>query len=99
MERDEIGEPCSTHGIDERYKFFVRNLNRRDHFKDVRIDVRIILKRILHKEDMRTLTEFFWLRSMIGTTGRCEEGELLGSIKGGRFCDQSSNYQRFMNTV
>jgi hypothetical protein len=32
---------------DERYKFESRNLNGRDHFRDIEIDGKAILKRIL----------------------------------------------------
>jgi len=43
------------------------NLKTEDHFEDLSIDIRIILRWILNEEDRRAWTELIWLR--IKTSG------------------------------
>jgi hypothetical protein len=49
-------------------RFWWGDLRERDHFEDLGVDVRIILKRTIMKLGGKAWTELFWLR--IGTGGR-----------------------------
>lgn len=60
-----MGRSCSMHGKDDKCKS--ENLNERDHFADVGLDVKIILKCILKKQDTKTCPRFISLRK--GTSG------------------------------
>ena len=53
VRRNEIGGACGTYGGNERciQGFGGRNLKERDHLEDLSVDMRVILKRILKKED------------------------------------------------
>jgi hypothetical protein len=50
MTDDMIGRACSTHGIMRNSKLCSENLMGRDHFEDLDIDSRIILKEVLQKQ-------------------------------------------------
>jgi hypothetical protein len=67
-----MGGACSTHGIYEKsLQHFNKNLKERYDLVYLGIGVRIILKGILKKYDMRVCTGLSWL--LIGTvTGHCD---------------------------
>jgi len=68
--------------------FQMENLKERDHLCDLGVNARIILKRILSILVVMVWAGFNWLKT--GTSGKGTSG----SIKGGEFLDQLSDYQR-----
>jgi hypothetical protein len=52
-------------------KFYLKNLKKRDHFEDLGVNGKIILKLILKKEGVRIWIGFICLRQ--GTTAGCCE--------------------------
>jgi hypothetical protein len=77
-----MGGACRTHGIYERsLQNFNKNLKERYDLVYLGIGVRIILKGILKKYDMRVCTELSWL--LIGTvTGLCDrKNQIWCSVK------------------
>jgi hypothetical protein len=65
----------------------LENLKGRDHLGDLGVDGKIILKRILGKQDVRMWTAFIWLK-MDPLAGCWEYGNKYSSyIKRGEFLD------------
>jgi hypothetical protein len=63
-----MGKRCSTNGEREMStEFLCRNIKKRDHLEDLRVNGRIRLKCFL-KRPVKALTGFIWLR--IETSGR-----------------------------
>jgi hypothetical protein len=50
------------------YSILIGNLKGKDHLKDITVDGRIIVKRILRKQDVRVWAGIIWPR--IGGRGR-----------------------------
>jgi hypothetical protein len=69
MEKNEMGEACSTYGGKQSITGFQWvNLRERDHSEHPGVDGRIILRWIFWKWDVRVWTGLIWLR--IGIDGR-----------------------------
>jgi hypothetical protein len=71
-----------------RTKFLSKNVIRRDHLGDKRIDVRTVPKRIL--KNWCKGNEFIWFREEFGGGGGSFENSFL--IKGGELLDQLNNW-------
>lgn len=77
--------------VSDAHRILVWKLHRKDHFKDLDVDDRTILRWIVKKLEVRAWITFMWF-----TIGTSENGnEPNGSIKDEEFLDQL-NYYKFL---